>query len=675
MWERVLAVRSHHRGHLDKAIPAAAITWLRPRSQLLGVAIWALIVVGLATPAVFLRPDVGLDSSWQVALQMASRRAMQWGKEIVWTYGPYGYLDQPIYAYFRTWLAAAVAGIAMHLVLCTALGLLLWRSHISGFGWLLSAAILILPLDINLEYQTLLAAVLLLYLSLDADKKWVSYVAAAVAGLVLALLSLVKGTGLLSAGALTMVFVVFCLVIRRASTALALVVAIAVSFAALWRIAGQSMVGVPAYLWTTYELASGYSAAMSYTTHTLEPLGHGIPGAIILGLVTLVAVVATLRGDLSVMRIGWLALPLTFIGFKEGFVRGDIIHQLRFYSEAILLWSPVLLLALRRRAWLESVMSAVTVIIAIGAVFVGVRLEPPTLPPAWHAQSVVDRLSTYPEAALLLIEPEEGQKQSAAAAAQMRATYQLPPSIVTKLREGTADVVPFELDIAYAYDLRWVPRPVFQTYQAYTPALDRLNADHFSRSNAPDRVLFSLTAIDNRYPMFEEPETTWVLLHRYHVEEINGPNIVLARDAQDFSQATQPVLKEARTQLGRSVGVPQVGGDVRASIHLSYSLRGQLRSLLYRPSGLYVRFLYANGQQSPEYRLIHATAVDWVPLGWYLADSRALEDYLGGHPTYRIQAIVVRADNPSDYAPAYDVSFQVTSDLTRPKTQLEHQRA
>lgn len=633
---------------------------LAARWRVFGVAAWALAVVGLASPAVFLRPDVGLDSSWQVALQMATLRGLQWGTQVVWTYGPYGYLDQPIYAYFRTWIAAALAGIVLHLVLCTALGLFLWHGRIGTVGWLLSAAIFILPLDLTLEYQSLLTAMLLLYLGLEVDQQWAAHLLAAAAGAVLALLGLVKGTGLLSAAILAAVFVVLSLVRHREGRVVTLIMASAFVFTALWIIAGQSLTGIPAYLRTSYELSSGYSAAMSYTAGTPEPLGHGIPGALVIGVTTLATIVAVLRRELTMVSIGWLSLTLILVGFKEGFVRGDIIHQLRFYSEATLLLGPVLLLALRRRAWWESLMSAAAVIITIGALLLGVRLEPQGLPPAWQAQTVTDRLGTYSEAAMLVAEPKERQKQSTAAAAQMRATYQLSTAIVSKLREGTVDVVPFDLDIVYAYGLNWVPRPVLQTYQAYTPALDRLDRDHFSGSYAPDRVLFILAAIDERYPLFEEPEATWMLLHRYQVEEVEGPYVVLVRGAPSLPGSGHTPAK-VTAQLGSAVSVPQEGADVRASIQVSYSFRGQLRSLVYRPSGLHVQFLYGNGQRSPEYRLIPGTALDGVPLGWYVPDTGALVEYVQGHPTHRIRGIVVSADNPADYGHVYQVSFEVTS--------------
>jgi hypothetical protein len=544
--------------------------------------------------------------------------------------------------------------------MCAALGLFLWRSRIGVPGWLLAAAVFLLPLDITLEYQCLLAAVLLLYVALEVDRRWAAHLATAVAGALLALLGLVKGTGLLSAGAVASVFVVLSLVRGRLGTAATLAVATAVGFTALWALAGQPMSGVPPYLKTSYELSSGYSAAMSYTAGADEPLGRGLPGVLLIGGAMLAVIVAAVRRDLRVVTIGCLSLPLLLVGFKEGFVRGDVIHQVRFYSEAVLLLSPLLILSVRRRARWDSMASVAAVAVAAAALLLGAGLKAHGLPPAWQTRTVVDRIATYPEAAKLVAEPQERRQQSAAAGAVMRATYQVPGDILARLREGTVDVAPFELDIVYAYGLDWVPRPVLQTYSAYTPGLDRLDAEHFGGPGAPDRVLFMLTTIDGRYPLFDEPEATWTLLHGYHVEEVRGPYVVLVRGAAGQRPAGRAV-GTVSAPLGGEVSVPQLGSDVRASIEVDYTPRGRLRGLVYRPTGVHVQFVYGGGQRSRPYRLIAATARDGVPVGWFVPDTGALPAYMDGHPSARISAIAVSADSAADYEHIYRVSFEAVS--------------
>jgi hypothetical protein len=47
----------------------------------------------LSLPATFtVLPDMGLDPSWQISLQLAAIQDKDFGREFVFTYGPLGYL-------------------------------------------------------------------------------------------------------------------------------------------------------------------------------------------------------------------------------------------------------------------------------------------------------------------------------------------------------------------------------------------------------------------------------------------------------------------------------------------------------------------------------------------------------------------------------------------------------
>ena len=67
---------------------------------------------------------------------------------------------------------------------------------------------------------------------------------------------------------------------------------------------------------------------------------------------------------------------------------------------------------------------------------------------------------------------------------------------------------------AFAYpEMRWSPLPVFQSYSAYTTALDEINADRLRRAAAPTRILRERFddldgtpyAVDRRFVWFEIP--------------------------------------------------------------------------------------------------------------------------------------------------------------------------
>ena len=69
--------------------------------------------VGLAAligACVFTLPKAGYpltpyaEYEYQAAMIVALRDHLQWGSQIVWTYGPFGYLNEPAFLDFNSWL-------------------------------------------------------------------------------------------------------------------------------------------------------------------------------------------------------------------------------------------------------------------------------------------------------------------------------------------------------------------------------------------------------------------------------------------------------------------------------------------------------------------------------------------------------------------------------------------
>jgi hypothetical protein len=80
-----------------------------------------------------------------------------------------------------------------------------------------------------------------------------------------------------------------------------------------------------------------------------------------------------------------------------------------------------------------------------------------------------------------------------------------------------------EASAVWVYGWKWRPLPVFQTYQANTPPLDRLNARVLTDpKRAPEVVLSQNTAIDGRVPRWTPPESLLALVCQYSPVESGG---------------------------------------------------------------------------------------------------------------------------------------------------------
>jgi hypothetical protein len=66
-------------------------------------------------------PIVGLDSSWNGGLAMAVKDGLQWGSQIVFTYGPLGFLNGTGVWYSDLGVLAFIYGASLYVAFCVAL--------------------------------------------------------------------------------------------------------------------------------------------------------------------------------------------------------------------------------------------------------------------------------------------------------------------------------------------------------------------------------------------------------------------------------------------------------------------------------------------------------------------------------------------------------------------------
>ena len=112
----------------DRAALAEAVRWAGG-ALLLAIVTWPIVV----------RPPRGdLDPSWRAGLAMAWRDGLQYGTDLIFTYGPWGFVTQP--ELYDT--SAYRIAVLVNLVLWAAAALAVWvavaRTWGRGWAWLVS---------------------------------------------------------------------------------------------------------------------------------------------------------------------------------------------------------------------------------------------------------------------------------------------------------------------------------------------------------------------------------------------------------------------------------------------------------------------------------------------------------------------------------------------------------
>ena len=578
------------------------------------------------------------DTSWMIGLILAARQHLQWGTQIIWTYGPLGYIENPIFITMKQWAIAVVVGVGLQMALVVTMAVLLslWRSPL--WTWLVVAGVLVIPGAVVQapDLTGLLLGVCLLVLALEqADIRRRSCTWATAAGLVLALIALIKGTSLVCGVAMIALFILACAVRRKAAPAVNACLGFAGGFTVLWLLAGQSPQNIPAYVYGMLELSGGYSAAMG-----VGPTSLHTDLAVILVLATGVGVFAFWKLRVrSAFYLLLLLFPVVGLGFKQGFVRADIFHEPQFFGVAALGAALLLALAVAPSMTRGRVTATVAAVVAVGlsaSYLVQIGTPAPLL-------TVGATVSQYQQAWTLLTQPATRVALMNATSAGVRGAYDLPPGMIRALSTGTVDPIPVDIAIAYAYGLAWDPSPVLQSYSAYTPYLDDADAAHLAAATAPAHVVYSDVGFDQRYPLFDEPAAFRALLQHYRpTGSGTSAFLVLSKvPAGDFGGPQGAILRDSPASgdgaacgpLGAALPVPELPGRYTfASVSVSYSLVGTALNALYRPGELLIRFGVEGTKEgwTPSYTLDPSTAGDGLFVSGYIADQSDLVDALGG---------------------------------------------
>jgi hypothetical protein len=548
------------------------------------------MLVGIPGP-----PDIGLDSSWQLMLIHAKAAGLQYGTDLVFTWGPWGFLCSP-----RT-----MGGVE-------AVPILVWQTA----GQLLVAASLVaLSWRLPAWRRLLSAAFLLAFHWLFADVEYYSLVTLAVVSgimrrearpaaiaawtLLIGFVSLFKFTYFALAGA-GILAAMGCWGARGSwARAWGIGAAYLLSVLAAWVAAGQHLENLFAYVRGSLALATGYVNAM----------GVPAPGAA-LAWASCVALlcVAFLWGAWRAIperAYAWAACGFVAFAFfamwKEAFVRADLAplggHVFGWFI-LVLVLAPLLpaLLVPGRRFVLFDLAPALC-LAAFAGFDPGFYRAAPTI--VWQrlywTSLNLQRLGQLPRIS------QEWYDAAAARAAL--------PRIQAAVAGHSVDVYDFDTGGAFLNGLRVQSRPVFQGYSAYTPALARMNLRHFQGPGAPEFLLWDGDQIDNRAPGQDDALVVAALPGRFEPAFREGRFWLLRRTSPvPAGERRHDVLLRRRVAMGEEVVIAAgIGHAVWLRAQVLPTLAGRLRALAYKPGELQLVTTDDTGREST-WRLIPGMA-------------------------------------------------------------------
>jgi hypothetical protein len=579
------------------ALPFLSAWRRRPDALLLALSVCASVLMGLDFTIAPMR--AGLDPSYVLAFSYAAIHHARWGSDFLSTSGPFGCVITTMDLGGLVWVR-----VASSLVLAGGFGVATWVylrgvPSATAAGRLAAMVAVVSTFSIqDPEYHWLTFFLLVILIATLADGP-ASLAACAVAGLLVGFFLLVKfSLGLSSAVTLG---VGCCLVRRPAVAARRLAVSATVlgaAFVSGWVASGGAISGIAAYLAMGFEMARGYSSAMS--AH--DARWWIAVGAFLVWFALLALWGLMLPSPRTTLVLAGLAFPL-FTAWKHAIVKQDL-HVAILVRLGLFVIVLLVIEAVPVEGWRRALPAAGLLLAPLALAWTtlpthGLPLhETGWNPLAFRGLSNLIRftdLSAY-----------RGQVEKVSRAALRRNL--LPTSMRQAIGEASVDVYPWMVSYVRANQLNWVHRPLPASFNAYSPALDGMNAAFFRSDRRPAFLIWhkgrrdGLSSIDDRHLFWDEPRTLLAIADRYEVVEV-APRAVLlrARPSPRF-EAPQP-LGTTQVSWGARLPLPESDGIVLAAPALSQSRALDLVTAVFRGQPVLLRVFYRSGEEAA-FRLV-----------------------------------------------------------------------
>jgi hypothetical protein len=516
-----------------------------------------------------------LDPSWTSALGYAFRIGLRWGHDIVYSYGPLGFLHPgatrwgplaDIYWWSQIALAFAQAFVAA----------MLFAS--ADMSRRIALVVVALACSIGVAGDVLwfvvpaFALAAMLYRASDASSRAALAVLVTISSIYVAAISCIKVSLMPLVPLWWFAAIAVLLLHRRRGAALLCLIVVPVAFLSIWLLAGQRIGDIPGHVIRAAQVSVGYAHGMGvFPRLTIE-----IAGALTLaacGLTVLHALWQHRRNLAALIVVAYFGVVL-LLAWRTGFTRADL-HTIVFFACAAFLAPqlPRITGAVLRPFGIPAL------VIALFSLVVFVRLwqVDAQQPPGQLLTIGVPQIRNNWE----LLRNRHMHDASFEALAKQTAEKYALPRIAAEIGTHSVDLVGYQQSVLEFNRFNYTPRPVFQSYKAYIRPLARMNEDFLLGERAPDYVMLPFSPIDGHLVTIEDPLSILALLRRYTPVLVESKYLLLKKAAP--VAAPFEVRAPATTaMLGDWIDVPagSAGTVLSYSVHLS--LAGKIVSALLR---------------------------------------------------------------------------------------------
>ncbi|MDI1352393.1 MAG: hypothetical protein PSV35_06435 [bacterium] len=525
-----------------------------------------IMIIPLFVPFSPKMPALGLDPSWALSLNQAVAQGLAFGKELIFTLGPYSAIYTK--AYHPATDLMMISG-SLYLACSYWFCLIIFTQNSKG-RWLIAYSIFLLSLiyakdSLFFSYPLLVGLTTLT--KGETDPRYYSLLLMAALFAPFGLLPLIKGSLLIICLSTLGICVIYLSIKQRVREA---IISVVCSLFVLI----LSSENLPNYLWYSLAMASNFTQAMAINGNNQEIVLYLIAsGAMLL----LLAFNKTLTRTQNTL-IFCLFFIYLFLSFKTGFTR--------HFGHAFIAGTSILCAALLLPHIIIS--KYIYPIIAV-ALYVSLFINGNYT----HISLTHNIASTYASAWYGFksrIKDKNWLMQNFDLSMNFLKTQAALPKLA-----GTNDCYSYDQAGLIASDSQWKPRPIFQSYSVFTADMAEKNKQHLLGEQSPDHLLFKIQPIDNRLPALEDGASWPIILSNYQPRQfING---TLLLDKKETQTEHLLFLQNETHVLGELITLPDTKKRLFITVDMKPTIIGRLATFFFKPTSLTINLFLHDGSK------------------------------------------------------------------------------
>jgi hypothetical protein len=538
--------------------------------------LWTLVLLVPWNPSFLSSADI---DGWRLALHYFFEHQKQWGTEVIFTFGPLGFLYTRMY-YPSTYLTMISVWAILGCLFCYVLLKFSQRFSLNNLAraiWLFPTIAAACSFSDVFFYSVTALFLANNFLVPDVESaKKSEHVENNLLSSSLSLFALIK-VGCLFTSTWAIIAVAFERLFTQKRFPFSALVFVGFIIA-FWCLAHQNLTNFPAYILHSCEISKGYCEAMAlpYPSDWLSPLVNS------LDIIALLAIV------LSACRLyrRWPLTPLlAFAGIFLLSYKAFYIRHGAYANKAccaFLFFTLLLLPAFwtaHRRFWnlcfSGSLGIGLTVVLLITF---QTTFRLPASPVSWVyiTELWLNNIKMSANHASKVLRSKSGYQDDYVNCLRSIQDKDPLPALT-----GGVDLYSCDVGRLIAAGHDYNPRPVFQSYSVFNSALNRINDDHLLGKSTPDWIWFQLEPQDLHFPSLEDG-LSWIdLLRHYKVEKIYPQRLLLMHSSIPAAWRLVPV-SEQPYRLGETVKLPQKSELLWATITVRPTILGRLQLLVWK---------------------------------------------------------------------------------------------